>query len=83
MTAPEIARAAPTRIAAITRGSLMPMMTAWDCDSPLPIIVLIISEMGIFREPALIAKSAITIVAITEIANTCFFRLMKALYSSS
>jgi hypothetical protein len=83
MTAPETASIAPTRIAAVTRGSLMFIIIVWDCGSPLPKTVLIISDMGTFREPTLTAKTAITTVAKIAITNTSLFRLKKALYDWS
>ena len=70
MTAPATARVAPTSTAAITRGSLMfiTMVRVWG--SPLPSRVLIIAARGTSREPALMAKKAITMVMANDMTRT-------------
>ena len=82
MTAPEVAKIAPTRIAAVTLGSRMPIITVWDWSSPRPKIVPIISFTGICIEPTPMEKRAITRVAAAAIRKTSFLRRTNRVYFS-
>ncbi len=74
MTAPETAREAPTAIAATTRGSRMLMMAILIWGAPCPRNTCRIWGMLISREPLLMAKKAVNIVAMTATRKVILLR---------
>ena len=83
MTAPEDASIAPTSIAAVTLGSLIPHMTVFCCASPAPKMVFNISQAEMDMEPTPAENTAATIAASAAIMSAARFLRTKRQYTSS